>query len=285
MSRDLVLGATILIVCGALAWLPGLLPTAGPSATSGEARERAAWRRLWIPLLPAAAAFALFLGWALQEPSETDEVLSPMTIALVLPLAVVWLRAALRAGRALADRGAGVPAAAVGLLRPRVVLDPAFDASLDEAARAAVLAHESAHARHRDPLRIWLAQIATDLQWPLAAPRDGFAAWLDAVELARDDEARREGVRGEDLASALLCAARLARPGRRGAVATLESPARLLAARIDRLLRPLEGDAPRVATRARAALGALVLVVALAAFAGWSHGDLVLRALPFVTVS
>jgi hypothetical protein len=283
VNRDLVLAAIVLIVCGALAWLPGLLPAAGLAAASSEARERAGWRRLWVPLLPAAAALALFVGWAFQEPSQTDELLSPATAALALPLAVVWMRATARAIRSLLDRGAGVPAAVVGLLRPRIVIDPAFGASLDDAARAAVIAHERAHAQHRDPLRIWLAQIATDLQWPFAAPRDRFDHWLEAVELARDDEARRAGVRGEDLASALVSAARIARHPRPRALALLDAPGAALATRIDRLLRPLERQAASGPRRAWLALAVLVITVAGAVLAGWTCGDLFLRALPFVT--
>jgi hypothetical protein len=283
VSRDLVLAAIVLIVCGALAWLPGLVPAAGLAAPSSAARERAGWLRLWCPLLPAATALALFIGWALQEPSQTDELLAPATAALALPLAIVWLRAALRAVRALLDRGVGLPAAVVGLVRPRIVIDPGFGAALDQSARAAVFAHEAAHARHRDPLRIWLAQIATDLQWPFKAPRARFDHWLEAVELARDDEARRAGVRGEDLASALVSAARVARRPHLGALALLETPAGALAARIDRLLRPLDREAAPVPRRPWPALTALVVTVAAAALTGWTRGDLFLRALPFVT--
>jgi hypothetical protein len=280
MNRDLVLSAIVLIVCGALAWLPGLVPAVGLTITSSAARERAGWRRLWLPLLPAATALALFVGWALQEPSQTDELLSPATVALALPLGIVWLRAALRAIRALLDRGDGLPAAVLGLLRPRIVIDPVFSASLDEAAREAVIAHERAHARHRDPLRIWLAQIVTDLQWPFAAPRDRFDHWLEALELARDDEARHTGVRGEDLASALVSAARIPRGPRLGALALLETSAAALAARIDRLLQPLDGETAVGPRRVWLTFAALA---AAAALAGWTRGDLFLRALPFVT--
>jgi hypothetical protein len=274
VSRDLVLAALVLISCGSLAWLAGLLPSRAPSLP--EAR---AWRRLWAPLLPAAAALALLVGWALHEPSVTDEVLTPAALLLVAPLGLVWARAGLRAAAALRARADGLPAAVVGLLRPRVVLDPTFRAALDAPSLEAVLAHERAHARHRDPLRIWLAQLATDLQGSTRAARARLDAWIGTLETARDDEARRDGVRGEDLANALVLAARAASPPR-GAVATLGSPATLLAARVDRLLAPLETPVPSRAVPALLALAALIVAAALA---GWMHGDLFVRALPFVS--
>jgi BlaR1 peptidase M56 len=283
VSRNLVLVTLVLILCGSLACLAGLLPSLAPPGGTSAARERAAWRRLWTPLVPAATALALLVGWALHEPSVTDEVLLPTTLVLVAPLGVVWLRALGRAVAASRARGLGLPAAVVGLLRPRVVIDPGFRERLDAASFEAALAHERAHARHRDPLRIWLAQLATDLQWPLGAARARLTLWLDALESARDDEARHEGVRGEDLASALVSAARGAAPARLGAAATLGSPDALLAARVERLLRPLDPEAPVASTRTRLALVALAAAVTAAVLVGWTHGDLVVRALPFVT--
>jgi hypothetical protein len=108
-------------------------------------------------------------------------------------------------------------AATIGLLRPRVVLAPQVREQLDAAALRAVTAHEEAHARHRDPLRLWMAQLATDLQWPLPSARRRFLAWRVALELARDDEAVARGVDGGDLAAGLLAVARLgARVGEGG---------------------------------------------------------------------
>jgi BlaR1 peptidase M56 len=284
VSRDAVLATLVVILCGSLACLAGFLPSAAPPSGSSLARERAGWRRLWAPLAPAAAALALLVGWALHEPSVTDELLVPAALALAAPLAFVWARALARAVAALRAPRPGVPAAVVGLWRPRLVLDAAFRDALDAPAFQAVLAHEHAHARHRDPLRIWLAQIATDLQWPLGAAPARLAAWLGALEDARDDEARRGGVRGEDLASALLSAARAswAQPPP-GAAATLGSEGERLATRVERLLRPLDLDAGPGRTGASLALAALAAGVAAAAVLGWAHGDLVLRALPFVT--
>jgi Zn-dependent protease with chaperone function len=275
VSRDLVLAGLVLIVCGALAWAPGLLP-----ATSGRS-ERATWWRLWGPLLPAATALALLVGWALQEPSTTDELLRPAAALAALPVALVWARATWRAVRALSAR-VDAPAAVVGLLRPRVEIDARLAEVVSSAGMEAARAHEEAHARHRDPLRIWLAQLATDLQWPFGGAAARLAAWLDALELARDDEARRAGARGEDLAEALVGAARLStsQSTRLAAVARLDGPSRALAARVERLLAPLEPE--RRPARRRVAVLAVTATLLAAAWLGFAHGDLALRALPFV---
>lgn len=273
MSRDLVLAGLVLIVCGALAWAPGILP-----AANGRS-ERATWWRLWGPLLPAAAALALLVGWAAQEPSTTDELLRPVAALAALPVALVWARAAWRAARALTAR-VDAPAAVVGLLRPRVEIDARLAAIVSPPGLAAARAHEEAHARHRDPLRIWLAQLATDLQWPFGGAAARFAAWLDALELARDDEARRAGARGEDLAEALVGAARLASTSARpAAFARLDGPGGALAARVERLLAPLEAQRP---ARRRTVALAVTATLLVAAWLGFAHGDLALRALPFV---
>lgn len=131
-----------------------------------------------------------------------------------------------------------VAADTVGLVWPRVRIAPWFHDALDESARYAAIAHEDAHARHRDPLRIWLAQFVTDLQWPAPVATTRLARWRHELELSRDDEARRHGVEGADLAAAVVVAAM--RPYLpRNAVAMLGTADFKLRERIERLLAPL----------------------------------------------
>ena len=105
----------------------------------------------------------------------------------------------------------------------------------------AALEHERAHVRGRDPLRIWLASIVTDMQWPWPPARRRFTAWLRALEIARDDEARANGVRGADLAAAILAIATAQRAlPTHCATAPLTDDSRRLQDRIARLL----GDEP-----------------------------------------
>ncbi|MGH8303675.1 MAG: hypothetical protein ACRET5_19695, partial [Steroidobacteraceae bacterium] len=113
----------------------------------------------------------------------------------------------------------------------------------------AALAHERAHALHRDPLRIWLAQWVTDLQWPWPGAMLRFERWLDALELARDDEARASGSDGADLAAAVLASIRFNSQleprdgacfnGTQLAHARLTGDSRALRNRVSRLLAPL----------------------------------------------
>jgi BlaR1 peptidase M56 len=293
MDRNLAFCALALSACGLMTWCFGAL---GPGrrpvnvSVSGRQMERDGWWRLWLPLGPAALALALLVGWAWQEPARTDEILGPLALLTSLPVALIWARAAWRAFRAarlaggVADRTDA--AVAVGLWRPRVIVGAAFRASIDRPALEAAVAHERAHVRHRDPLRLWLAQLATDLQWPAPAAGRRFAAWAAALELARDEEARQHGVRGEDLASAILGAMRLRRAGRTvGATAALTGQEGALLLRVRRLLAPLPLFPSGAGARRRDLWLALAAVAVLAAGAGLglTHGDAVVRALPIVS--
>ena len=160
-----------------------------------------------------------------------------------------------RAVRSLSRDGSFVPAATVGVVRPRVMLSPCPRA-------LGALPQSSKHARYRDPLRIWLAQVATDLQWPWPAAARRFYAWLEALEWARDDEARRGGIEGEDGARAPALPVAPA--------ATADADA--LRTRIARLLGPLPAES-RLAPRTSALVaGALLTAVA----AGAAFGEAVL---------
>jgi Zn-dependent protease with chaperone function len=282
MNRNLVFGTLVLAFCGSAAWLTGWLVGRAylpRSRESGRAAERRAWRRLWLPFAPAAVALAALVGWAIQEPRSTDELLRPFAWPFVLPPALIWLRASIRAALALRRPRVLPVAATIGILRPRVVLQPSLRERLDHDAFEAAVAHERAHARHLDPLRIWLAQISTDLQWPNVAATRRFADWKVALELARDEEARAGGVRGEDLADALIAAIRLSREVVPCAAAGLTGPERSLTERIYRLLSPLP-EGPLV----RHGLVAFALFTALAAALtfGIARGDLFVRALPLI---
>ncbi|HZL21549.1 MAG TPA: M56 family metallopeptidase [Polyangia bacterium] len=285
MNRDLVFATLVLGLCGSVIWVTGWASGVSTLAArslgeSGRADELRSWRRLWSPLVPAAVALAALCGWTIQEPRSTDELLRPVALLGLIPLALVWLRAVFRAARALVPPRVAPVAATVGLLRPRVVMDAGLCRRLERLPLDAALAHERAHARHRDPLRIWLAQIATDLQWPNPSAQRRFEGWAEALELARDEEVRAGGVRGEDLAAALVAAVRLARESVLAAAARLTGPERALCERIDRLLEPLRAMTPL----GRRWLLPLTLLTALAAAGvfGVARGDLLVRALPLI---
>jgi hypothetical protein len=244
---------------------------------SGRDAEALMWRRLWMPLLPACFALAVLLGWAAQEPDETDNALDPVLLVVALPGAIIGARAMARAFTSALCRVKPL-AATVGLLRPRVIIDAELVAALETDGLVAVEAHERAHVRHRDPLQIWLAQFATDLQWPAPSAQRRFHAWLHALEVARDEEVREAGISGDTLASAIVTAAQLARATRRGCAALL-GYGDLLRDRIARLLRPLVDGRRRASLRWLVA----VVVVAVGLELGVLGGDRLLRLIPGVS--
>jgi hypothetical protein len=227
-----LLGGTMMLACG---WWPAR------DAGGGSARhlERLRWRHIWLPLVPSLIMAAWLFGWALAEPDPTPEKASILLILVSVPFALLFGRAAIRAVWSLVRDEGEVVTATVGLLRPWILFSPYLAKTLDDRTVEAALAHERAHARHRDPLRIWLAQLATDLQWPWPQAQKRFQLWILALELARDEEARASGVDGTDLATAILAAARLGRQAILPANAALISDPSTLKERISRLLEPL----------------------------------------------
>jgi hypothetical protein len=233
--------------------------------------EAAAWRALWAPLVPAWTIVIAIASWSFVDPDD-DEALHAWAVLLAVAVAAVWVRAIVRAARSARPHGAGLVYTA-GLVRPRVHVAPGVRELLDADALAAAVAHEEAHAAHWDPLRMWLAQLATDLQWPLPGARRRADDWLRALEVARDDEARRAGARGADLASAILTVARSTRLPVPACIASLTGQADHLRRRIQRLME----DQPIAPIRRRSwlrpafilTLGA-VLGVAVGVLAGES---------------
>lgn len=229
--------AAVCIAALALAWpacwAVAALPFVRPS--SARSLERVLWWRLCSPLVAPTLVIACVAGWVFVEPIDTRTA-PRLVLAFAAPVAVVWARALARAVWALAKGPAG-PAFTAGLFRPTISITPEFATKLDRAAAAAVLEHERAHVRHLDPLRIWLGQLAADLQWPLPSARIQLTQWRRALELARDEEARRRGVDGADLAQAILVAAGLQADIAGGA--TLLDGNAALELRIRRLLEPL----------------------------------------------
>jgi len=276
MDREVVLAILVALCCGAVLTAAGCCPTGRPVASSGRTLERRAWRRLWLPFGPALFVFAALCGWALVEPACAERVPTCLVWA-ALPFAGVVARAGWRALRSLI-RPPDVAVATLGLLRPRIIVSPCIREALDDDALAAAVEHERAHARHLDPLRLWLAQFGSDLLWPWPAAAARFRCWRNALELARDEEARHSDIAGADLAVAILT---LLRRGQRDAslsVPTLGGDESFVEERIGRLLRPLEADAPG-STGSAVWLVAASAGVVLAVFLGAELGERVVRAL------
>lgn len=274
MDRELLLLVLAMILCGPALFACGWWPSRDADDADALALEARRWRRLWLPLLPALVAVGALTGWALVEPASAESM-PPLAVLVAAALAFVPVRALVRACRSATARRPA-PAMTVGLWRPRIVLSAALESAVDGEVVDAVTAHEEAHARHRDPLRIWLGQLATDLQWPWPQARRRLESWLESLELARDDEARRRGADGPDLAAGILAAARLCGDAPAAVAAPLHRPTSSLSRRIDRLLAPLAPEAiPSSSWTWWLAVGALFVAAVLF---GLVRGESLLRA-------
>lgn len=277
MERELCLSILIILMCGTMLFGCGWWPDADVRGSSALDFERIAWRRVCLPVAPAILVAASLCGWALVEPDPMPEGAPPLVILMSAPLAVVFARAVVRAGWSLFGDRRDPGTATVGLLRPWILFSPHLAKALDDRQIEAALAHERAHVRHRDPLRILLAQLATDLQWPWPQARVRMGRWLLALELARDEEARAAGVEGADLADAILATARFSRHLNLPA-ATLTGQASALKDRIDRLLAPLT-ETTGVQARAPGVLPTAAVTLLSALAFGALFGEQVVRAL------
>ncbi len=272
MERESLLATLIVLLGGLALQLFAVWPGRGDDAAASRRLERRRWLALWWPAAPALTVAAWLCGWALSQPDPVPARVGRLLFAAALPFAIVGGRALTRAIWSLwhASRSDGI--LTVGLLRPRIVLAPQLAQALDERALDAALAHERTHVRHRDPLRIWLAQFVTDLQWPWGSAQRRFARWLAALECARDDEARGAGVEGADLAAAVLGSLRF-QLAAATAAATLIGRREALPARIARLLEPLPEDAPDDEPHYLAVAGALGLLWLAAIVLGLVCGE------------
>lgn len=273
MDRELLLAALWVSICVPLFFIGGAWAAREPGPSPGALGESSHWAALWRPALLPALASAALVGWALREPERAESLRGGHLLAII-PFGFIVARAALRAVLSLvrARTRTPAPASTVGILRPRVLVDECFMERLDEDERFAVLAHERAHARSHDPLRIWLAQIVTDLQWPLSGAARRYTTWREALELARDDDARRDGADGPALARAIVIGARLARGGGSVAAAPLTSGA-ALRLRVERLLQPQVR--PSAPPRARAAPVVVLLLIGTAVGGAYVGEELV----------
>jgi hypothetical protein len=227
---------------------------------------------LWWPTAPALTVAAWLCGWALSQPDPVPSHVGGLIFMAAAPFAIVGARAVVRAVWALCHSPRAYGIVTVGLLWPRIVVAPEFAQTLDEPAMRAAMAHERTHVRHWDPLRIWLAQFVTDLQWPAGGARRRFMGWLATLEQARDDEARAGGIEGADLAAAVLGSLRF-QLGIAPAAATLIGQPEALPARIARLLRPLPDSPPEAEPPYLVVAGGLALVWLLAIALGISWGE------------
>jgi BlaR1 peptidase M56 len=156
-----------------------------------------------IVLVAAASALALIVraGWLA---ATTARALAALPRA---PKPESLVAAAQCAGitRLCCLAGTDRTAFCAGLLRPRVYVTTAI-AKLGASELAAVLAHEAAHARRRDPLRRLLTRAAADVMFWFPLLRWWLHRHVENTELRADKAAIAHAGR-QGLAAALLAAA------------------------------------------------------------------------------
>jgi Zn-dependent protease with chaperone function len=276
MDRELVFAVLVAALCGLTLMAAGWRRPAKFCAAALPKSERLMWRQIWLPFAPALIVFALLCGWAWMEPRDAEPAPKALMFA-ALPFALIFTRAIWRATRALRTSRARHTIATIGFIRPRIILSPAFAEAVDENALAAAMEHERAHQCHRDPLRIWLAQLGTELQWPPPAATARLQNWKRALEIARDDEARERGAAGPDLAAAIIASLRLSNETFTDAAARLAEEA-FVKERVTRLLQPLEAEEP-TPRRIAPILILLALAIPSAIFIGLEFGERIIGSL------
>jgi hypothetical protein len=279
VEREALLSLLIVLLGGLTLQSFAAWPWTTDDASVSRRIERMHLLALWWPAAPALIVAAWLCGWAFSQPDPVPDRVGPFIFVACVPFGVVVVRAIVRAAWSLARSPGDCGVMTVGLLRPHIVFAPQLAKRLDDRAIEAALAHERAHIRHRDPLRIWLAQFVTDLQCPWGSAQRRFASWLAALEQARDDEARAEGVDGADLAAALVGSLRFQSAKCCTGGAGLIGQPEVVQARIARLLRPLP-DATLSRDSSRISMAALLcLTLVLAMVLGVVWGERVIRPL------
>ena len=151
----------------AVDWLPASLEHLGPLCMVALHHLLAPVHEGFHYLLFGGIAYALYdrgrAAWSMNRhlsvldatAAHRDAVLAPVLARLGFPLARVYI-----------VDGLPNPAFTVGWFTPRIFVARALSQALPEAELEAVLAHEVAHARRRDPLRLFLLRgLANTLFW------------------------------------------------------------------------------------------------------------------------
>jgi len=280
MEREallLILGSALF---GLVVWLAAVL--ASKMTAHCAETERSAWWCLVSPVLIGLMVVSFLIGWALQEPDPADEWARSITFVVAGAMLVIAGRSLLRAWLTAHRRGYDELAiGTVGLLRSQVVISPDFAGSARPEVLAAALAHEAAHMHARDPLRIWLAQLLADLQWPIAGTQERLQRWLVSLELRRDDEALATGADPSALAEAILLAARQTAPTAAVQGAQVMGDGAGISHRVRRLLSRDIQPPPGHTTTFRFGIWlACSASFALPLWLGFAYGEAILTVLP-----
>ncbi len=181
------------------------------------------------------------------------------------PLAVAAERAGLDREWIRVVCGLANPAFTAGLLTPRIYVSSALSIHLSQDELNCVVAHEAAHLRQRDPLRLSTYRFLSCLLFWLPALRSLASDFADEAEIQADTVAGRETPLA--LAAAILQLATLPQ-------STFASPSVVRFANpdlLDRRIRRLTGENTPLPTRLnRQSLSFATIAIALVIFSGFA---------------
>ena len=168
----------------------------------------AACRSFAIPEATTTSVLALVLGsgaFAVLAVAARSALRQLVASQRYLRQLDVLRPAAFGPPRTFIYRDATPQAFCAGFLRPRIFVSTAALDALTGDELKAVLAHESHHARCRDPLRLFLARTISDALFFLPGMRQIASRYAALAEVAADGAAvRASGGSRQSLASALL---------------------------------------------------------------------------------
>jgi Zn-dependent protease with chaperone function len=155
----------------------------------------------------------------------------------------------------------------VGWLYPSLVVDPRLWHALDPVARRALLAHEEAHLRRRDPSTLWTVRLLGALG-PQPVANALARVWLERAEH------RADAIAAHAVGSPMIVAETLVRCARLGA--TPDLAVSWTGGRVERRVRALLDNPPPVASSAPDAglpdlLGVAVLSLVALCCSPWVH--------------
>ena len=259
-------------VIGGVDWLPATVEHIGVFCAVALHQLLSPVHGLFHLLLAAGLAYATYDRW--RATAGLRRTIGSLTATMpdgASPLAEASRRGGLDATRVRVVKGLPNPAFTLGWWRPLVFVAADLPARLAPDELAAVLAHEAAHVRRRDPLRLFVLRYFSGVLFWLPALRRLAADLADEAEIAADDAAAR--IHALPLASALLAIA----GGDIGSGGLEPSTGFQHRDLLERRIRRLAGEdavvGTHVSTRSIAGAAAALLLV-------WSSGVIVLHPLP-----
>jgi Zn-dependent protease with chaperone function len=178
------------------------------------------------------------------------------------PLGIAASRAGLPPDAVRVVSGLPNPAFTAGMFAPRIYVSSLIELQLDQDELDCVIAHEAAHVRRRDPLRLSIYRFLSCVLFWMPALKDLAADMTDEAEIAADNFAGRQNPFA--LASAILRLAAEPQGATERSVVAFHNPDIL-----DRRIRRLTGESTALPTHlSRRSVFFAALAVALVVFSG-----------------